>query len=542
MRSKVFAAVLVPALAFTALHATNAHAFTCSDTKLNKQTPIPFTPIPMQDPATGHDYLPNEEVQLGGGKTMLASDFFSQLNDLEQSLNAWGYTIRDADVHSLEEMDECIALLQAQEDAIKKDADKNPPSPFDLAARAQQLADKWKKYQDGLPSLDDLWANADSDAVKVNLPPPPPFSAPVPQAARVEPKDIFKKRTWSFETGDPSKFWVKGDATVEMQGSRELTKLDAAGHFNAAVMGMWNGEVASATAAAQAGKGIDPQLSLNVAILGQTVWNPTYPDPGSKPKPDPNAPPPKQLLHQNDKFAGNVDEGVDWRFAIGPIPCKARLGFRGSAGLEYGYDVALTAVGGFAGPFAKADAYVEAGVDIGVAGVGVEGDLVLLEDELTLRGDASLDFVDEPKVVLDLSASNDINALSGSFSVYAYIDLFFTSWRGEKKLWGWDGYKDHTDIFHFKYTWTPAGASADGDVQAEDLLDVQEQNHELAVAALENAANQKVFDVMKATDGDLSSPDVATVVREPVAASAASQSLDTAVNNYLTALQSWSGT
>src|SRR5438477_8851406 len=120
MRTKIFAAVLAPALAFTALHATSAHAFQCSDSKVNKQTPIAYTPIPMEDPATGHHYLPNEEVQLGGGKTMLARDFFSQLNDLEQNLNAWGYTIRDADVHSLEEMDECLGLLQAQEDIIKK--------------------------------------------------------------------------------------------------------------------------------------------------------------------------------------------------------------------------------------------------------------------------------------------------------------------------------------------------------------------------------------------------------------------------------------
>lgn len=101
---------------------------------------------------------------------------------------------------------------------------------------------------------------------------------------------------------------------------------------------------------------------------------------------------------------------------------KARLGFQGAAGLAYGYDVAFTAVGGFAGPFAGARAYVQFGVDLYLVGAGIQGTLVPINDVLTLRGDATVDFVDEPRLTLDLSAHNEVEALSGNCKVYAFVN------------------------------------------------------------------------------------------------------------------------
>ena len=132
--------------------------------------------------------------------------------------------------------------------------------------------------------------------------------------------------------------------------------------------------------------------------------------------------------------------------------------------------------------------------------------------------------------------------LSGNISVYAYVDLFFKKWRGDKKLWSWTGYKDHTDIFHYNYVWTPAGARASGDVTKEDVAEVAQANTALDLAAFEQKANQRMYDVMKAAQTDLASPSVAVVVSEPVRSASVAQALDGSVTAYLTQLQKWLGT
>ena len=154
--------------------------------------------------------------------------------------------------------------------------------------------------------MSELWAKADSDAVKVNLPAIPPFSTPVPQAARVEPKEVFKKRSWSFEEGSKDTFWVKGEASVGLTGSREKTRLEADGKFNASLKGLWQGEVAAATASAENGKDIDPNIHLDVRIVGKSVWSPTY-----KAKPDSTAGKANKFLHGADKYSLAMDEGVE---------------------------------------------------------------------------------------------------------------------------------------------------------------------------------------------------------------------------------------
>jgi hypothetical protein len=451
-------------------------------------------------------------------------------------LNSWGYTLRESGAYTLEEINVCLDLLKEQENVIKKDLDEHPPKAWDIEARRKEIEDKVKAYGQNIVALGELWNRADDASIKVNLPAPPPFTAPVPQAARVEPKDIFKKRTWSFESGKKESFWIGGEANISMQGSREITKLSADGKFSAALHGIWAGEVASASATAESGKKVDPKVHLDVRLVGKSVWSPTFPKDGDNAAGKIN-----KALHGGDKFDLPCDESVAWRFAIGPIPMAARLGFRGDAGLAYGYDVALTAVGGYAGPFAKADAYVQLGVDIGVAGAGIEGELVLIDDELTLRGDAALDFVDEPKLTLDLSASNKIDALSGKISVYAYINYLFGTWRGDKTLWSWKGLHDDWEIFHFKYAWSPTGATAEGDVRAEDVMEVNAQNEELRLAAVDNQSKTRLYDVMKAMSEDLGSPNAAAIVTDRARIGSVSQGLDTNVSTYLTELRQWLG-
>ncbi|WP_394840300.1 hypothetical protein LVJ94_25785 [Pendulispora rubella] len=528
--SKIFTAVIAAGTIF--FGAREASAFDCSD-KLVKKPAIAFHAFPLENPQTGQKYAPNEEIDVGGGKKRLAVDVFADINDMEQKLNSWGYTLRDVGgSYTLQEIDRCVDQLQAQAALIEKDSDKNPLSALDLEKRKKELEAKWEAYKQNLVALDELWRKSDSDAVKVNLPDKPPFTSPVPQAARVQPKDIMKKRTWHFEKGDKGKFWIAGDASLALQGSREITALDADGGFSAGLMGLWSGEVLGAHARGEAGKAKDANLKLNVRVVGKDVWHPTYTAGGSG----------NHVLHKAEKYtAASIDEGVTWRFSIGPIPMAVRVGFRAEAGFQFGYDVSITALGGFAGPYVAADAYLQLGVDIGIAGAGIEGSLTLLKDELTLRGDGAVDFSDEPKLTLSLSASNNLTALSGKLSVYAYINLIFTKWKGSYTLWSWEGFHKTWDIFHFKYEWTPTGARAEGDVTAEDVMEIDIQNAEQRLAAAENMSKARLFDVMKAMNEDLGGPKANAVITGGARVVSLAGGVDKNLNTYLQQLAQWMG-
>ncbi len=511
---------------------SSAHAADCQDMIEHHKAPIAFRAFPFENPSTGEKYLPNQEIEIAPGKKMLAMDYFNQLNETEQKLNAMGYSLREADGETLAELDRCASLLQEQASVFEGDRDKNPLSLSELERRKKELENKWEAYKQNIPSLDTLWRNAADESVVVRLPERPPFTAPTPVAVRVEPKPVIKTRTWTFEQGDKAKFWVKAVGEVSMTGSRQMTELSAKGTFEAAMMKAFDRQIAEATANAKVGKDQEPVLTLKLAVLNKDLWNPTY-------RAGDTAERTNKLLHHADKKSHAIDESMTWRFAVGPIPCAFRAGVEGELGIAWGYDVALTAVGGQAGPYAAANAYVQSGIDIGIAGAGIEGSLNLIKDTFTLAGDASVDFVDEPKIVLDMSASNEVSALGGKLSAYANVDLFIKKWTARATIWDWAGYSSKQDIFHFKYIWTPTGARVEGDARPEDVAEVASVNAELQLASFQNEANERLHQVMTAINNDLASPSVADVVREQALEASVSQELEKSITSYLKGLQQW---
>ena len=133
------------------------------------------------------------------------------------------------------------------------------------------------------------------------------------------------------------------------------------------------------------------------------------------------------------------------------------MGFSGEVGYDFNADVGYMAyantcqVGAGAElavsfkPWAKADAYAKAGVDIYIASAGVKGSLNLIHFETPFAANARVAVEQRSydtvfSYSFDVSADVELEALSGALSVYVELDPFFTDpYSKEAEIFNWDG-------------------------------------------------------------------------------------------------------
>jgi len=147
----------------------------------------------------------------------------------------------------------------------------------------------------------------------------------------------------------------------------------------------------------------------------------------------------------DDHKEKSIDESVGFYVAIGPIPVSVKVGAKGTIGYEPHAHVANRIVHAEFDPFVSVAAYAQAGVDIVIAGAGANASLTLLQDTLTIAGEVGMrgKFYDpitvpgfetyqgqtvryfneatRPYVYYWVDITNDITAMSGDISIYAYI-------------------------------------------------------------------------------------------------------------------------
>lgn len=502
------------------------HASICEHIKFEERDPIPFVPFPLEHPSSGEKFLPNEEIELKSGKKMLAREFFRQLNDIESKLSRIGYSLRDEDLSNLGSVDECVDLLKKQGDLTKEGS--SGPSDWNVENQLAQVKEKWERFKSELPDWETLKAKADDEAVQVYLPPVPKFSPPVPDFPRLESPEFDKSRTWSTEFGEKSKFWGSLSASLSIEASESQAKCDAQGAVRCAVLGKWEGEIVSASANASVFEDSAASLSVGVNLVGRSVYSNTWKQEGLKKK---------------DKLEYTVDKGVNARFSLGPIPMKARVGFAGGVGLEYGFQVVPIQIGAFAVPFASTRAYAQVGVDIGIAGAGAGGDLILVEDYFTLKGLAGVSYLEELSLVLELSGTNELRALAGELYLFGFIDLWFKRWEGRISLWKWKGFTHSAEVFRFRTSWSPRGMTAEGDVQPEDLLQMEEFEEDASeverVTALENKALARASAVFGALSEEMKSDGTTAMFVESAEIESIDQKLGSALSAYWDEVHDW---
>ena len=150
--------------------------------------------------------------------------------------------------------------------------------------------------------------------------------------------------------------------------------------------------------------------------------------------------------------------GIEYSFwfTIGPIPIHVVFGAVATAGVDYHLEGAvgdncadLAKSSGFklvaeAKPYARADAYADASVDIGVADAGVRLDLNLLNLSIPIgvnvsSSDSGYQFTNGGHVAIDM--------LSGHLSAYADVGVSPFDVSYNANIFGWDGVHVEIPIF-----------------------------------------------------------------------------------------------
>ena len=111
------------------------------------------------------------------------------------------------------------------------------------------------------------------------------------------------------------------------------------------------------------------------------------------------------------------------RFTVGPIPVKVEAGVEGDVGLalEVGYqNAALSAEGDiFSTDFG---AFADGGVDLLVASAGVEAELTLIDDVLSLESSVDLSPIfSHKRIDYAIDLTDEIDVISGRFGIFAEL-------------------------------------------------------------------------------------------------------------------------
>lgn len=175
-------------------------------------------------------------------------------------------------------------------------------------------------------------------------------------------------------------------------------------------------------------------------------------------------------------FAKTVGSGkknvpiISTRFTIVVIPVKVEAGLSGEAGLSVGLEAEANGfnneqcpsarISGVAEPFAGVDGYLEAGIDIFVAAIGIRGELTIIRAGLPFRVGVGVEVLKkdlpltDPRrlgMFADTRLDLRVSTLNGTLSVYGKVGWCPFCIRGEKEIASWEGPSWDTNIFKSKY-------------------------------------------------------------------------------------------
>jgi hypothetical protein len=494
---------------------TQAHADACGELKANDKPPITYVPFDIINPATGQPYK-DDDILTIDGKQMPYPTVKEAVNNIEKTFNEHGYTLKNATPETIQELSVCGDMMLSQGVLLTLSM-SNPGGPLS----ADAVKDKVQKAIDlangKVPNWGEVFDKAKDANRDIYLPPVPVYTAPTPTPHRTPLNPMTKERSWSWEYGSKDSMWAQATANFSLNGNKTTAKAIAKGQVNASVLGQWQGEVLSGDATADINEAHAVGLSINVRAAGQSVFSKSW-----------NTGP----IQEHDEKRFDVREEASWRFAIGPIPCKGTVGFVGSVGLKYGFDLVPIQIFAYAEPFVATKVFAQAGADIGIASAGVGGELTLINDNVTLQGGVSVTFEEEPTITLEMTGKNAIDALGGKLYAFAKVGIspFDKEWHFD--LFKWDGYKKESEIFNYRRTLGPDGIKAEGLLTAEDVMEVTAVETEQRLVDLENASNQRVFEVFDAIATDLNGTGPTTVLSETAKHAAISSGIDDTIQQY----------
>lgn len=149
------------------------------------------------------------------------------------------------------------------------------------------------------------------------------------------------------------------------------------------------------------------------------------------------------------------------------IPVKIEAGIAAEAGLNIGVEGEFqgfdnkqcpsATIGGLAEPYASVDGYIEAGIDVFVASVGIRGSLTIVRASLPFTAGVGVKILNgTPKasnveLFADTRLGIKITTLSGGISVYGQVGWCPFCVRGEKEIISFEGPSIDKALFDQKY-------------------------------------------------------------------------------------------
>lgn len=388
-----------------------------------KRPPKVFVPFREEDFAKYIKTTPQgkKTVTLSNGKVLDFDEFLKELNEIENKLNEWGYSLRD------------------KEKEIKIGRFIYPKARFELQRKL--LLDNLEQAQGGEISI-----------VKPDILKKAPEISPTTLAFQTyysevesykgpkgvkEPNPFVWERSYDRDFGNDD-FGVSLHAYAKLNALDDVKNrfLDINSSFSADITLFGNtAKVVEAEAKSVDNKG----YNVKVDVIGAgNVLNETIPNRLEK--------------------TWTKSRGFDWswstRFPIGPLEGKGTIGFKGTLGITCGGALDISVknpyISAEVSPLLSANAYAELSVGYEIASAGVGGNLVLIENKTPINGELRLvlDNPDNPYFGYNLTATNKATLLKGKLYVFAEVDtLLFGSKRYTLDLYDFDGFTFEDTIF-----------------------------------------------------------------------------------------------
>jgi hypothetical protein len=382
------------------------------------------------DPKTKKPLPASHQVTLPTGKKMAAKAYVEKLNKFEKELNAIG--------HSLHDKAERVELAKTR--VKTADLDKMAKS---IAAQHKPFDPKTMKQVVNREQLH----KAFQDRSKAHATRAAALRKHLGGNGKAAPRSLVESRgptagtlqPFHKELGNRKIAAIVLDAKLETKGSKQGVSVQGDASADAFLIGRQISLLRASSSVNMPEKG-DGRARVTISIGGRTVFNKEVAL--------------KENFTKKDELSKSFDQGVSFRFALGPIPMSVKLGARGSAGIRYFIGTHHLAAEAQFVPFARVVAYAECTVDLVVAKGGARADLKLLDFELRAGGSLAVKVDPSKGLLLEEHAyiSSNLEMLSGQVVIVAEINLLFTKKHFEKTLWKFAGFKKSLNLLNVNRT------------------------------------------------------------------------------------------
>ncbi|MCL5258191.1 MAG: hypothetical protein M1314_00315 [Firmicutes bacterium] len=402
---------------------------------VHRRPPIPFKPFAMVG-LNGLPIPPTTPIRLPNGKVIPASVFYREVNHVERTLNALGYTLRSPQhTFRIQTTNMRLAMLQAQARHIMvmHRHVRRPLKPLRAlitsATRRRHLTAMLARRQHGMQ-----------------------FAYPHGGAA------VSSAQSWNLPMGDSNLFAADLNGQLQLTGTTTSANLTSAADANASILGQ-SGDLANVQASFDANTSPSYTASIDAKVLGVEI--PGFPYTYSSSSP----------LKYSNSYSTSDDYSASAEFDVGPVPMQVTVGTTGTVGVSY--DIGLNFPTAYAQltPSVNTDVYAQAGTDLVAVGTGVGAQMTLLDDQLALTDSATIEQDPSPSpndwgVYEQLSGIDTLNALDGSVYLYAYVYYPCPTWSDPLKvctdtyqytLFNWSGMSASGAVFPTQATWVDLG-------------------------------------------------------------------------------------